>query len=336
MALVTNFGPTQLSGFGRVIVSGASMVSLAVRKHEGIGEPCRTRPSSHYQLHKGVIRILTLRDELSDSPEDPEPIIQDIQQGRLPVDLFTFLQRPPKTSPRFSYYMEWDNLAVVEISTYENWFKKQIHPNTRTNIHKATKKGLVVRVEAFSDELVAGLVELFNETPIRRGRPYPYYGWNSEAVKEEWATQLEQSLWVVAYYQNLLVGFVKLIVSDGIARTSGTIARESQRDKSPMNALLAECVRLCASMKIPLLVYGKFTYGQKGETSLTEFKKHNGFKKLEVPRYYIPLSTRGRIGLRFGLHRNLIDVIPGPVLRTLLKLRSKWYDLQGYGRTYAH
>ena len=128
---------------------------------------------------------------------------------------------------------------------------------------------------------------------------------------------------MVAHHQNLLVGFVKLIVSEDIARTSGTVAREAQRDKSPMNALLAECVRLCASMKIPLLVYGKFTYGRKGETSLTEFKKHNGFKKLEVPRYYIPLSARGRIGLRLGLHRSLIDVIPGPGDANALEIALK-------------
>ena len=149
------------------------MRSLAISKPEGVGETCGTRPSPQYQVHKGILRILALRDELSDSPADPETIIQDIRQRRLPVDLFTFLQRPPGTSPTFSYYMEWDNFAVVEISTYENWFKKQIHPNTRTNIHKATKKGLVVREEAFSDELVAGLVELFNETPNPPGKAIP-------------------------------------------------------------------------------------------------------------------------------------------------------------------
>jgi len=279
-----------------------------------------------YQIRKGVVRILELRDELSDSPAEPESIILEIRQSGLSVDLFTFLQRPPETTPRFSYYWEWDNLAVVTISSYENWFRKQIHPNTRTNIRKAEKKGLSVRLERFSDRLAADLVSLFNETPIRRGRRYAYYGWDLEMVKRTWATQLDQSFWIAAYYRESFVGFIKLIVSDGIARTSGTIARESHRDKAPMNALLGECVRLCAAMNIPLLVYGKFTYGRKGETSLTEFKRHNGFQKLNVPRYYVPLSLRGRIGLRLGLHRRLIDVIPGPVWRTLLKIRSAWYQ----------
>ena len=278
-----------------------------------------------YQIHLGIVRVLALHDELGDSPADPQSTIQEIRQRELPVDLFTFLLRPPETSPRFPYHMEWENLAVLQISTYENWFKKQIHPNTRTNIRKAAKKGLVVRIEAFSDELAAELVALFNETPIRRGKRYPYYGWDLEMVKHAWATQLDQSFWVVAYYQKLFVGFVKLIVNDGFARTSGTIAKEAYRDKAPMNALFAECVRLCASRGIPLLVYGKFTYGQQGETSLSQFKRHNGFQKLEVPRYFVPLSIRGRVGLRLGLHRGLIDVIPEPALRVLLKMRSKWY-----------
>ncbi len=280
-----------------------------------------------YQIHRGLLRILKLRDEVSDSPSDPEATIQEVRQKRLPVDLFTFLQRPPDTSPKFSHYREWDNLAVVKISSYENWFERQIPKSTRTIIRKAAKQGLVVRAEPFSEELVTGLVALFNETPIRRGKPYPYYGWDGEMVRRAWATQLDQSRWVVAYYQEALVGFVKLIISEGIARATGTIAKEEHRDKAPMNALLAECIRLCASLGVPLLMYGKFTYGRRGETSLTEFKKHNGFEKLDVPRYYVPLSIRGRIGLRLGLHRSLIDVIPAPVLGTLVKLRAKWYEI---------
>jgi hypothetical protein len=302
-----------------------TVISLTQEMQRGKTDP--VIGGKHYQIHRGIIRILRLRDEVSDSPASPEAMVEEIRQEKILVDLFTFLQRPPNTSPKFSYYMEWDNLAIVEVSSYENWYKKQIPKSTRVMIRKAAVKGLVVRVESFSDELAIGLVGLFNETPIRRGKRYPYYGWDCGMVKRAWATQLDQSLWVVAYYREVLVGFIKLIVSDGIARASGTIAKEAHRDKAPMNALLAECVRLCGSMGIPLLMYGKFTYGGVGETSLTDFKRHNGFRKLDVPRYYVPLSVRGRIGLRLGLHRSLIDVIPGPVLRALLQLRAKWYEM---------
>jgi hypothetical protein len=222
--------------------------------------------------------------------------------------------------------MEWDNLAVLEISTYEKWLMEEIHPNARNKIRRAERLGLVVRVEPFTDKLVAGLAEVFNETPVRRGKRYLYYGWDLERVKRTWATQLDQSVWVVAYYREEVVGFIKLIVGDRLARTSGTLAKEAHRDKSPMNAVFAKCVEVCASRGVPRLVYGKYVYGQ-GEDSLTAFKKTIGFKKVDLPRYYIPLTMRGRIGLRLRLHHGLNEVIPGPALHVLLRTRSKLYEV---------
>lgn len=276
-------------------------------------------------IHQGIVRVLALRDEFTDDLSDPESIVREIQERSLPVDLLTFLQRPPETCPKFPYFIQWDNLAVVKISTYGNWFKNQIHQNTRNKIRKAEKNGVVVRVEHFSDKLAAGLVDLFNETPIRRGRRYSYYGWNLEMVRRGWATDLDRSLWLVAYYQEELIGFIKLVFGDRIARTSGTVAKQAHRDKAPMNALFAKSVEQCASRGVPLLVYGKFTYGRKGEDSLTTFKRYNGFQRLDVLRYYVPLSGRGRIGLRLGLHQDASDMVPLPVLRFLLKIRSKWH-----------
>ena len=145
-------------------------------------------------------------------------------------------------------------------------------------------------------------------------------------VRRVWASDLDRSFWVIAYLGENIIGFIKLVVGDGIARTSGTVAKIAHRDKAPMNALFSKAVELCASRGIPLLVYGQFSYGRKGDDSLTAFKVHNGFKRIEVPRYYVPLSLRGRVGLCLGLHRGLINFVPGPVLRLALKVRSKWYE----------
>lgn len=281
-----------------------------------------------YQITGRIVRTLALREEYLEDVSDPEATVLEIQERKLPVDLFTFWQRPPETSPKFSYHMEWDNLAVVEISTYENWLKRQIHPNARNKIRRADRLGLAVRVEPYSEKLMAGLVELFNEAPVRRGKRNFYYGWDLERVKHTWATQLDQCVWVAAYYQEEFVGFVKLIVCDRLVRTSGTVAKEAHRDKGPMNALFAKCVELCAARGAPMLVYGKFNYGRKGEDSLTQFKKTLGFHRLDLPRYYVPVSVRGRVGLRFGLHHTVSEVIPEPAQRMLLKMRSKWYDLR--------
>jgi len=278
-----------------------------------------------YQIRNGLVRLLRLRNEFIDDVSDPQSVVSEIRTRVLPVDLLTFLQLPPDSVPKFSYRMHWDNLAVLQISTYEHWLKGQIHPNTRNKIRKAEKKGVVIRLEPFTDYLAAGMVELFNESAVRRGRRYEYYGWDLEKVREGWATELERSVFLVARYEETFIGFIKLVVGDHLARTSGTIAKEAHRDKAPMSALFARSVELCAERGIPQLIYGHFTYGARGEDSLTDFKRNHGFQKVTVPRYYVPLSTRGCIGLSLGLHRSVSDLIPEPALRFLLQLRARWH-----------
>jgi hypothetical protein len=280
---------------------------------------------NEYRIERGIVRVLKLRNEWIDDIPDPEALVAEVRQLALPVDLLTFVQHPPETIPKFSYPMQWDNLAVLKISSYENWFKAQIPQNARNKIRKADKSGVLVRAEAFSDKLAAGLVELFNETPVRRGKRNLYYGWDLKRVTQGWATELDRSLWLVAYFEEELIGFIKLVLGDHIARTSGTIAKEMYRDKPIMNALLAKAVELCAAKGIPLLVYGRFVYGHKGEDSLTVFKRNNGFQRIDIPRYFVSLSLRGRIALPLGLHRDLKDMVPGPALRLLLNMRSKWH-----------
>jgi Acetyltransferase (GNAT) domain len=281
-----------------------------------------------YRVRTGIVRTLALYDELIDYLSDPESVVDEIHQRALAVDLLTFLQRPG-TAPKFPYFMQWDNLAVVKISTYAQWFDRQIHKNSRNKIRKAEKSGVVVAVESFSDKLAAGLVGLFNETAVRRGKRNVHYGWDLEKVKREWATELDRSHWLVAYHDDELIGFIKLVLGDGIARTSGTLAKGAHRDKAPMNALFSKAVEVCISRGVPLLVYGKFSYGQKGEDSLTVFKTNNGFQRVDVPRFYVPVSARGRLALWLGLHQGLPEVIPRPLLRVLLNMRSKWYAARG-------
>jgi hypothetical protein len=97
------------------------------------------------------------------------------------------------------------------------------------------------------------------------------------------------------------------------------------RDKAPTNALIAQAVRSCAERGIPHLWYANFSYGKKQCDSLADFKRHNGFQKIEVPRYYIPLTVVGRLALQLELHRGIADRIPEPVAATYRKIRSYWY-----------
>ena len=99
-----------------------------------------------------------------------------------------------------------------------------------------------------------------------------------------------------------------------------------QRDKAPTNALVVEAVRACAARKISYLVYSNFAYGKKQPDSVADFKERNAFQRIDVPRYYVPLTIRGSLALRFGLHHKLVDRVPEPVVSKLRELRNAWYN----------
>ena len=69
------------------------------------------------------------------------------------------------------------------------------------------------------------------------------------------------------------------------------------REKAPTNALVVQAVRSCADRGISYLVYSKFAYGKKQTSSLSDFKERNGFKRVDVPRYYVPLTRWGSLAL---------------------------------------
>jgi hypothetical protein len=98
------------------------------------------------------------------------------------------------------------------------------------------------------------------------------------------------------------------------------------KDKAPTNALIAHAVKVCAGRGISYLVYENFSYGKKQGDSLSHFKEVNGFQQMDLPRYYIPLTTLGRIAFRFGLHHRLKDRLPESLVAKLREMRSAWYQ----------
>jgi hypothetical protein len=74
------------------------------------------------------------------------------------------------------------------------------------------------------------------------------------------------------------------------------------------------------------LVYARYVYGGKHESSLIDFKKHNGFVQVDVPRYFVPLTWLGRNGLRGGFYKQLGELVPDSVLARARRLRAWWYQ----------
>jgi hypothetical protein len=278
------------------------------------------------QVRGRLIRIARLAAEKYDFLDDPEAALQALRRSGRRVDLLTFTQQLPDVTPRFDYPLEWDNLAALPVSTFDHWWTRQINGKTRNMVRRA-EKALTVREVPFDDELVRGIHAIYNETPIRQGRPFWHYGKDLEIVRRENGTFLQRSVFIGVFLDSTLVGFAKL-VSDGEGRQAALMQILSMirhRDKAPTNALIAQAVRSCAQREIKFLVYSQFAYGRKERDGLSDFKEHNGFLRMDLPRYYVPLTALGRLALRLRLHRDVVDHVPEPVLAQFRKVRSRWH-----------
>jgi hypothetical protein len=260
--------------------------------------------------------------------DDPEEAIAKLRSSKIRVDLFTFLQRLPDTTPKHGYPIEWDNMAVLPISTYENWWTKQIGFKARNKAKQAEKKGVVVREAVFDDDLVRGIWAIYNECPVRQERLFPHYGKSLEAVREMSATYLDSSVFIGAYDSGKLIGFIKLVIDDSGSQAGmmHIISMLQSRDKAPTNALVAHAVRSCADRHIPHLVYSQFAYGKKTQSSLSDFKERNGFQRVDIPRYYVPMTGWGKLALSMGLHHRLGRHLPESLVAKLREMRSAWYQ----------
>jgi len=274
-----------------------------------------------------LIRIARIDGEKYRFLSDPEPVVEGLRNCGTRIDLFTFMQRLPDTAPKYRYPMEWDNFAALPISTFDHWWTKQIGFKARNKAKQAEKRGVTLREVTFGDGLVHGIWEIYNETPIRQGKRFPHYGMSLEQVRQYAGTFLGQSVFIGAFQGDKMIGFVKLTMDE--TRTQAglmhIVSMINQRDKAPTNALVAQAVRSCAEREIAYLVYSNFAYGKKQSDSLSDFKERNGFQRIDVPRYYVPLTAVGRAAFRFGLHHRLADHIPESFMAKLRDVRSAWY-----------
>jgi hypothetical protein len=272
-----------------------------------------------------LARVARLESDGFDLLNDPRTLLTEV--GDAGIDIFTFIQTLPHTTPRFNYPFEWDNLAALSVSSFDHWWNEQVDRKTRNMARKGEKKGLIVREVAFDDSIVKGISDIYNECPVRQGKRFWHYGKDLDTVRRENATFLDNSIWIGAFFEECLVGFLKLVVDQDRkqARVMQILSKVQHRDKAPTNALIAEAVRSCASHQIPYLVYSSFSYGRTQQDSLADFKRNNGFQRVEIPRYFVPLTLRGKVAMRFGFHHRLAERIPEPLLATFRKARGSWY-----------
>jgi hypothetical protein len=275
------------------------------------------------------LKVATVQDEEFVSGEpvaDPQSFISALRGERLGADVFTFAQPLNDLTPKHDYPLEWDNAAVIPITTYEAWLNS-LSQDTRRNVKKAAKQGVNLRIADFNDTLVRGIVEIYNETPVRQGRRFWHYGKSFELVKEETATYLDRSDFIGAYFGEELIGFIKMAYVNGGAHIIHILSKVAHADKRPTNALIAKAVEVCAGKGVSRFVYCKYVYGKNDTSPLTEFKRRNGFEQVQYPRYYVPLSLKGKVALGINLHHGWRNLLPRRLFVALLATRRRFFEM---------
>jgi hypothetical protein len=244
-----------------------------------------------------------------------EELVESLRKRN--VDIFTFIERKwccPIASPSKSWLKAEDNIALLAITSYDDWLKI-IGKKTRNMIRKAEKSGTTTRIAEPNEKLAEGIWKIYNETPIRQERGFPHYGVSLKAVTDN-VLSTRDCVYIGAYLQDELVGFIQLVQGDNIAIVSQILSMQKHWDKALNNALVAKAVEVCATRKIRWLMYGRMG----NHPSLDKFKQSNGFTRFRLTRYYVPVTRRGGIAIRLGLHREIKNRLPQVIKYPLFPL----------------
>jgi hypothetical protein len=259
-----------------------------------------------------------IANDLKEYEQNIEPTNEFLEKLREQgVDIFTFLDRKwccPLSNLPIGWVSEPDNVGLLEIKDYNSWWHL-IGKKTRNMVRKAEKSGVKVEIVEPSDKLAEGIWRIYNETPIRQERAFAHYGESFELVRSN-MYQAKNNAFVAACLEGELVGFIQILYGDRIAMISNILSLQRHWDKSVNNALLAKAVEVCALKGQRWLMYGRIG----NHPSLDRFKENNGFIKKEISRIYIPLTKKGRIGIKIGLHQPLKDLLPGSLKSLIIPL----------------
>src|SRR6185295_4257557 len=89
------------------------------------------------------LKMATLQDEELHVVRDPIALAAKLKASPLKADVFTFAQTVPDVTPHYPYRVEWDNFAVVPITTYSEWWEKRASYDVRKAVKKAQRLGIV-------------------------------------------------------------------------------------------------------------------------------------------------------------------------------------------------
>jgi hypothetical protein len=235
----------------------------------------------------------------------------------LGVDVFTFIKRNwlhSVTEPEKPWITENDNVAIIQLTNYNNWWNS-IGKKTRNMVRKAKKNDVNTCEVTPNNTFVKGIWSIYNETPIRQNRYFPHYGKKLKNISETILTS-KNHIYIGSYFENNLVGFVDLILGENIAIISQLLSLQEHWNKGVNNSLIAKTIEICIKYRVKWLMYGRIG----NHPSLDRFKQNNGFTRFSITKYCITLTTKGKLAVKLGLHKELRDRLPDSIKYSLIPI----------------
>jgi len=275
------------------------------------------------------LRIARIRgEEMREKElEDPEVYLTALRNDKdriLKADIFSFVQKLPATQPKYPYPVEWESVAAIPLISFKQWWEG-LPQESRKNVRRSQKRGVVIRVEEFDEKLIEGIRGVNDDSPMRQGMKNAYFGLTADETRKRYDEFVGRCDFICAFVGEEMIGFLHLVYRGDVAAILNLTPKPSHFDKRPSNALMAKAVEICESRGITHISYGLYNYGNKRDSPLREFKIRNGFKEILVPRYFVPLTLWGRICMKANLHRGLIGNLPPSVISAGLRARALWY-----------
>ena len=141
-------------------------------------------------------------------------MLESLRKSPTRVDIFTFMQRLPDTAPKYAYPMEWDNLAVLGISTFEDWWTNNL--DSRHGIRRNKPRRKESSSARFPLTRLSRKESWKSTTKARsaKGDDSRITAKASIEIRQMSGTFLDTSIFIGAFLDEKLIGFIKLTSDD--------------------------------------------------------------------------------------------------------------------------
>ncbi len=85
--------------------------------------------------------MVALEDEWYEDVDDPARVVDLLRDhSEITPDIFTFWQRLPDIEPKYPFYQEWEDIAVLPVKSYDHWWNNQIKSRVRSRSASPRRK----------------------------------------------------------------------------------------------------------------------------------------------------------------------------------------------------